>query len=303
MTSRSADSDQGNTDRQAGTAPQDKRRTLRVDVAWLGAAGVALYVFLRIPFAIFYEQLGTSPEEVGLGYAQLLAQSSVLVALVAAAASGLTFNLIFGAFPTAFLTIGTSYRKWNGGGREVLAQMTDAEFNEYLAAAHAANTLRLFGRKLMAGALRRQTRLRELDRKGVLDKKETKESRGLYHGVSTIISRPLLGFIYEANEKRYQLLALFLLWSFAIMAFILPLLADHQARIVKDCGTADSIAGMSYGGTKVELLDSTTLNPRFEERSLLLLGGDSSKYVLFDCTDDTTLRLPASNYVVIHKGQ
>ncbi|MNG39155.1 hypothetical protein D3C84_1271010 [compost metagenome] len=60
---------------------------------------------------------------------------------------------------------------------------------------------------------------------------------------------------------------------------------------------------MSYSGTTVKLLDSKTLDPRFPERTLLLLGGDSNRYVLFDCTDDTTLRLPTSDYVVLHGGQ
>ncbi|WP_457971619.1 hypothetical protein [Arthrobacter sp. D1-17] len=304
MTSRPVSTDQGSTDDGALEVEQEKRRSpLRVDVAWLGAAGVALYAFLRFPFATFYEHLGTTPEEVGLGYAQLLAQSSVLVALVAAAASIVTFYVFFGGFPTAIFTIGASYRSWNGGGREVLAQMTDADFDNYLAASRTANESRIFGRNLMANALRRQSRLRELDRKGVLDKKETKESQRLYSGIATIISRPLLGFIYEANEKRHRLLALFLLWSLAILGIGLPLLAAQQGRTVRDCGTADRIPGMSYSGTKVELLDSTKLAPQFPERNLLLLGGDSNRYVLFDCTDDTTLRLPTSIYVVIHQGQ
>lgn len=301
MTSTSPGTDQGSDNTQTGTL-QEKRRPLRIDVAWLGAAGLVLYVFLRIPFAIFYEQLGTSPEEVGLGYAQLLAQSSVLVAVVAAVASSLTFYLLFGPFPTAFLTIGTSYRKWNGGGRVALALMTDAQFDEYLAVARSANDSRIFGRGLMAEAFRRQTRLRELDRKGVLDKKETNESRRLYHGFAANISRPLLGVIYEVNDKRRRLLGLFVVWSIAIMTIGLPLLAAHEARTVRDCGTADSVAGMSYAGTAVDLLDSTTLSPRLPERRLLLLGGDSTRYVLFDCTDNTTLRLPTSNFVIIHRG-
>ncbi|MGN7149276.1 hypothetical protein ACTHQ6_09825 [Arthrobacter sp. SAFR-179] len=302
MTGSSAGDAQGNSDGQIATSPQNKRRALRVDVAWLGAAGVALYVFLRIPFAIFYEHLGTSPEEVGLGYAQLLAQSSVLVVVVAAAASILSFYLLFGPVPTA-VNIGASYRKWNGGGRAALARMTDSEFDAYVVAAQAANESRFFGRKLMAYALRRQSRLRELDRKDILDRDEVKERRRLYYGIAAIVSRPLLGFVYEANEKRYRLLALFLFWTLAIMAVGLPLLANEEALSVKDCQTPDTVPGMNYSGTKVELLDSTTLSPRFPERNLLLLGGDSNRYVLFDCTDDTTLRLPTSSYVAIHRGQ
>jgi hypothetical protein len=42
---------------------------------WLGTGGVAaitavgllLYVFLRLPYSLFYGRLGTSPEELGLG--------------------------------------------------------------------------------------------------------------------------------------------------------------------------------------------------------------------------------------------
>ncbi len=81
----------------------------------------------------------------------------------------------------------------------------------------------------------------------------------------------------------------------------LPLLAIDEANSVLNCHAADQLPGFEYGGKPVQLLDSKTKEVQFPDRALLLLGGDSSRYVLFDCKDDTTLRVPASNYIVIQR--
>ena len=58
--------------------------------AWLAAAGLALYVILRLAYSTFYQPLGVSPEDLGFGYLDILSQAAVgFVVLV------LVFGLLF----------------------------------------------------------------------------------------------------------------------------------------------------------------------------------------------------------------
>jgi len=45
--------------------------------AWLAAAGLLLYALLRLAYSTFYQPLGVSPEELGFGYLDILAQAAV----------------------------------------------------------------------------------------------------------------------------------------------------------------------------------------------------------------------------------
>jgi hypothetical protein len=53
-------------------------------VAAVTLGGLAIYVILRLPYSIYYARLGTSPEEVGLSYLELLSKSTL----------GLTVSLV-----------------------------------------------------------------------------------------------------------------------------------------------------------------------------------------------------------------
>ena len=57
------------------------RHGLRVGItdvrAWLAAAGLALYVILRLAYSTFYQPLGVSPEDLGFGYLDILSQAAV----------------------------------------------------------------------------------------------------------------------------------------------------------------------------------------------------------------------------------
>jgi hypothetical protein len=57
----------------------------KTGVAAITAVGLLLYVFLRLPYSLFYGRLGTSPEELRLGYVEILAQSTVGIFLISAA--------------------------------------------------------------------------------------------------------------------------------------------------------------------------------------------------------------------------
>ena len=57
----------------------------------LSVLGVVVYAFLRVSYGVFYDRFGLEPEEVGVGRAQVLAQSGLLLVELA---------LVFGAVMT-----------------------------------------------------------------------------------------------------------------------------------------------------------------------------------------------------------
>jgi hypothetical protein len=68
-------------------------------LAFLAAIGVILYGLLRFSYGLFYRQLGTSPEEVGLSYQTILAQSLLGVVAVVV---GFTIVIVVYAIATLF---------------------------------------------------------------------------------------------------------------------------------------------------------------------------------------------------------
>jgi hypothetical protein len=71
----------------ANAEPSDRQRVnfvslLSVLQSILAAGGLVLYVALNLAYARFYDRLGLSPDDVGLGYASTLIRSSGLLLLV-----------------------------------------------------------------------------------------------------------------------------------------------------------------------------------------------------------------------------
>jgi hypothetical protein len=75
---------------------------VEVLAALLALTGIILFVMLRFPYGIYYEGLGTSPEEIKLGYAQMLGQSSALIFTI-----GFISALVLAVFPLLII------RLWN----------------------------------------------------------------------------------------------------------------------------------------------------------------------------------------------
>jgi hypothetical protein len=71
------------------------------------------------------------------------------------------------------------------------------------------------------------------------------------------------------------------------------------AHEVVDCGEGFALLGFELGGKHVQLFDSGSQTRRFEDREMLLLGGDSNRYVLYDCRNDATVRVPTADVVVV----
>lgn len=264
-----------------GTAPVPRRFELKTElVASLGTVAVVLYVFLRLPYALFYGELGTSPEELGLDQAQMLAQSWVLVALIAAVAAFLSVYIVVGGMGAMAV--------WHlvRSGRQILRRpkgnISDAEFTKFL------ETLR--------------------------QKATSKEDRRLialfrYNRVRPPRKRPGIRFLFQSNlglldgqvrrNLPARMLHISIAYALVLMLGVLPLLALQQAADVKDCRPATHVPGLRYGGAKVQLLDAKSQEPQFAGRSLLLLGSHSSRYILFDCRTDTTISVPDANYIAV----
>lgn len=72
--------DPGNGPEASPTERQSRRLFgwLRADTAAaLAVGGLGLYVILRLPYAVYYARLGTTPEEVGLSYVDILGKSTL----------------------------------------------------------------------------------------------------------------------------------------------------------------------------------------------------------------------------------
>ena len=101
-------------------AKKDKRRS-RAIVSWVSehpgqataAAGVLLAVILRVSYSQFYNRLGTTPEEVGLGSPELLAASLPGAAIVVVA---ITTVVAVASIPPAAVFQGAQDR-WLDEGR------------------------------------------------------------------------------------------------------------------------------------------------------------------------------------------
>lgn len=280
-----------------GTVERDDRGLLgvRPSLAWLAPAGLVLYVLLRVPFAIYFERLGSSPEDAGFGYTQLLAQSSVLIFLIAAAGAVVTvyvwaiaasvrgyWHLIQMIFALRHLEGVVDLKN--------LAEMSDADFESSLL--QARRTIR----SLSAPGGERTIKLVRLVRE---DKKKAL-GRRRHRRTSSPIRRVIdvMGSEFVWNWR--QLFRLSLLYTVAIFVVVLPWLAASEADQVKNCEPAHQILGLRYGGQRVQILDSKDFQPMFPDRELLLLGGDSSRYVLFDCRTDTTIRMATGETIVLH---
>jgi uncharacterized membrane protein YccC len=92
----------------------------------------------------------------------------------------------------------------------------------------------------------------------------------------------------------------FAVWAMTILLVALPIAAVLSAKNVSSSCRQPLVLGFD-AGRAVQLLDADTSVPQFPDRELLLLGGDSSKYVLYDCRSGSALRVPTSNYVVVNR--
>ena len=280
-----------------GEASPSRGHSWRFDIAWIGAAGTALYVVLRFPYAIFYAKLGTSPEELGLGYTQTLIHSSVAIAIV----FGTVAMAI--ALSTALtphhgrmeIELGKGHIFRPAVQRRYLAKMNDAAFNAHMARVRKYWSQTEYDRELYENEAPLRSRLRELDRTKNRGPNGDREAEQIMHDLNS--QSPS----FRKSIRNVSLLA-FALCCLPTLLGGLPALASTTADSVRLCREGISFVGFELGGRHVQLLDGASMTDRFPDRELLLLGGDSSKYVLYDCRNLATLRVPTSGYVVVQPG-
>lgn len=267
------------------------------DVAWIGAAGIALYVLLRFPYAVFYSKLGTSPEEVGLDYTQMLTQSSFALALLLGGLGITMWVIARHSWWSGRMTVRPDKPGDPGTPvvtRYALARKDDDAFEAHMDKLAAYWSRTPDDRATFEHEAPIRRRLRELDRSG---KRRSDEAKTLAR--SLIAAVPLAE---HRRRKRILIVVLFVGYAFSLFSWILPGVASGAADRVSHCEQGIAIPGFKLDGESVRLLDSASLAPTFENRELLLLGGDSSRYVLYDCMQHDTLRVPTSSYVVVHSN-
>src|SRR5690242_13321534 len=78
---------------------------VRNPIAALTVVGAVTYGLVRLAYSLFYSQLGLTPEDVGLGYQELLAQSAVslIVLLVIGFVLSLLAALAVAAYAVFYL--------------------------------------------------------------------------------------------------------------------------------------------------------------------------------------------------------
>lgn len=273
-----------------GAAPPSPGRSWRFDVAWIGAIGIGLYVLLRFPFAVFYSQLGTTPEEAGLTYSQTLAQSSLAVLAI----------LVLVVFSTWLLLTyirhtvrGAMVGRGPNASRRYLAGLDGTSFERHLAKlkefwSHNPADLATFQHEMPLRAW-----LRDFDRMEKPDNSQRAQARAVLRALASgdhFTRRPV---VFVAVTVAYVAV---------VLVGVGPVLARDQAAFLKRCEDGQSFPGFQFAGPHVQLFDAEAKTEAYTDRHLFLLGGDSSRYVLYDCRNQALLRVPNSNYIVINSA-
>jgi hypothetical protein len=96
-------------------------------------------------------------------------------------------------------------------------------------------------------------------------------------------------------------LSTFLGLILGIFLVALPLIAWFTAAAVRDCGLGIWVPGLQVGAQHVELFKPSSPVPeeQYAEEDLMLLGGDTNRYILYDCSQKAILRVPTSDHIVV----
>ncbi|MET4143821.1 hypothetical protein [Arthrobacter sp. UYCo732] len=273
-----------------GAPPRPPGRSWRFDVAWIGAFGIGLYVLLRFPFAVFYSELGTTPEEAGLTYSQTLAQSSLAVLVIFVLVVLSTWLLLTYLRHTVR---GAMVGRGPNASRRYLAGLDEPEFEKHLAKLTEYWSRNPADLATFEHEMPLRSWLREFDRLRTVDNRQRAEARAVLRTLSSgdhFTRRPV---VFVAVTVAYVAV---------VLVGVGPMLARDQADRLKHCEDGQSFPGFRFAGPHVQLFKTETNTEAYADRKLLLLGGDSSRYVLYDCNKKTILRVPNSSYIVINAG-
>jgi hypothetical protein len=272
----------------------------------LTLAGIALYVVLRLPYSAYYGTLGATPEDVGLGYVEMLARSAVGVAalvVVAGLSTVLVFLYRFGLLllrllganravgyraPRDFADLDdAAYAQDRAKRRDVLAMvypdLPQAEIDDQIAWRDQIRALRRTVPRTPAVNARLAALKREASDHG---------DAVLWRSLARDAGRP------ARHAGRWILAGLLVLTVVG-----LPLAARATAKGVRNChharlGPSGLFAIRVDHATLWRLGDDGSARPVLRDVRLMYLGRNDNEIVVFDCDSRHTVHVPADGIVV-----
>jgi hypothetical protein len=279
-------------------------RSWRFDGAWIGAGGIALYVVLRYPYAVFYSELGTTPEEVGLGYTQVLGQTSFAVLFIlifTVIGMFIIVELTHTSFGLMELRTNATLKAQPNVKRSHVAKLDDKAFETHMRTVEEYWSKSDADRKIFDSEAPLRRRLREIDRNAKNADARTfpflkipsAEERRVAHAIGS-------GVPFRQRLAKWQWpFVLILAFASTVFLQVATNVTIEVAAMVRECSEGVPLMGFNLGGEAVELFDITGQTEQLGDRDLILLGGDSNRYVLYDCRNQATLRIPTSGVLVI----
>lgn len=273
------------------------------------AIGLALYVAMRIPTAVFYMRLGTSPEEVGIGYTDILSRSTLgtLVCLVVGSVFVYSSLSYLSIALVGTRTVAIARTLWNHEGD--ITTMDDAAFEarvvalRVVAAKHPVFFTRLAGD--VDEYCRRLRRRRELARLANPTDAEVSELASL-QGLRTTVPQTLRAMLALGSPSRRHVQRLIAVSAVVVLA-ALTTLATFEAEAVRDGDSPwlHEVPLFSFDAQPVELVpldDPQAGLAELTRRSeLFLLGRNDSVVVLYDADSDDTLRVPTGDFYLVSR--
>jgi hypothetical protein len=273
----------------------------------LTVLGVALYVVLRLPYAVYYGTLGAAPEDVGLGYVETLARSAVGVAAIVVIPSVVTAGMIYFVVATALYV--RTFRAMAAHGMLVVRKVSKLDDVAYEAdrTKRRAVLLAVF-RDLTAeeidAQIARLDEFRSLHRLPERTRGQEARRRALKREISKHGDALFTKTIRNDAGRVARRFGRWLLAVLLVLTLVaLPFVAFADAQAVRGCnrsmlGAFGLFAIRGDPASLSRLGDDGTARPVFEGRRLVYLGRNDDEIVLYDCGSGHTLRLPPDGLAV-----
>lgn len=272
--------------------------------------GLVLYVLLRLPYSIYYGVLRTSPEEIGLSYVELLAQSTLAVAVLAAGGTVLIITLATGG-SYAYLIFRYLIIAMAGYRSAVPKERRDGEWLEqdYVAVERArmqaAHRHLPSAEQIVSDAHVEDRRRRELDSLPTRTPEQQVEYEALSEKIymspsqKKEVNRLIVREVRSGAARMAPWVAVFvvILTIFALTVFFAP----RNAASVRDCETP-ILGKFGLSGLRGEpaiITGSEVANLNLASGKLMLLGRGDKGYVFYNCDRDQTVRIPASDKIAV----
>lgn len=271
----------------------------------LTVGGLVLYVLLRLPYAVYYGRLGVDPEDVGLGYVETLARSTLAIALIVLV---IALGAALGVFVFGVIVVyARLFAVVLHGERPSSRRLED--FDDEAWETERARNHRMLRRMLGARGDEVEELLGLADTQRLLLRKPDRTSedeahiRDLAHRATRRLAS--LGAALAARLAR-RFAAIAAVGTFLLVLVLVPVRAYRDAEYVRRCESpqlgwviSGRFAIRGSEATVVRLQEDGTTKPVMADRTLRYLGRDDDRIVLFDCVADRVVVLPADGIVVV----